>query len=76
MQRDTLSAVRDRIRTAWAMRRVCGLIAVAAGLRVGRIIRLEAAGRLAPDDALRMALEAEALALCFPPLPSFGGWRD
>jgi hypothetical protein len=76
MQRDTLTAVRDRIRLAWAMRRVCGLIAVAAGLRVSRIIALEARGRLAPDNALRMALECEALSLCFPPLPCPWGWRD
>ncbi len=71
-QHDTLPLIRARIRRAWSLRRVCGLIAVAAGLRVDRIIRLEARGRLVPDVALRMALETEALALAFGPLPCGG----
>lgn len=69
-QHDTLPLIRARIRRAWSLRRVCGLIAVAAGLRVDRIIRLKARGRLSPGDALRMALETEALALAFSPLPA------
>lgn len=64
-QHDTLLLIRARIRRAWSLQRVCGLIAVAAGLRVDRIIRLEARGRLLPDVALRMALGTEALALAF-----------
>ncbi|WP_449409970.1 hypothetical protein [Methylobacterium komagatae] len=71
-RQDTLPLIRERIRRAWALRRVCGLIAIAAGLRVDRIIRLEARGRIAAPDALRMALETEALALAFGPLPCGG----
>jgi hypothetical protein len=69
MQSEDLHAVRDRIRGAWTTRRVCGLVGIAATLRVERIIALDGAGRLARADALRMALEVEALALCFRPLP-------
>ncbi len=72
MQNDTPTAVLARIRAAWASRRSCGLCAVGAGLRVQRIVALEAKGRLAPDVALRMALEAEAMALAFGPLE----WED
>lgn len=75
MQPESLPAIRGRIRLAWAMRRSCGLVASAAGLRVDRIIALAERGCIAPDAALRMALEAEALALAFPPLPC-GGHRD
>lgn len=66
---EDLQAVRDRLRTAWATRRVCGLVAVAMALRVDRLIALDGAGRLPRADALRMALEAEAVALCVRPLP-------
>jgi hypothetical protein len=66
---DTPQVVLGRIRAAWASRRSCGLVAVAMGLRVERVIALAAQGRLSPDDALRHALEAEAMALCLSPLP-------
>ena len=66
---EDLHAIRDRVRSAWTTRRVCGLVGVAATLRVERIIALDGAGRLPRGDALRTALEAEAVALCFPPLP-------
>ncbi|MEE7440900.1 hypothetical protein [Methylobacterium oryzae] len=64
-----LHAVRDRLRLAWATRRVCGLVAVAMALRVDRLIALDDAGRIPHADAMRMALEAEAVALCVRPLP-------
>ncbi len=67
---EDLHQIRDRLRSAWTTRRVCGLVGVAATLRVERIIALDGAGRLPRGDALRMALEAEAVALCFPPLPT------
>ncbi|ACB24639.1 hypothetical protein [Methylobacterium radiotolerans] len=66
---EDLHKVRDRLRSAWATRRVCGLVAVAMALRVDRLIALDGAGRLRREDALRMALEAEAVALCVRPLP-------
>lgn len=68
MQRDTLPAIRERVRYAWSIRRSCGLFAVAAGIRIDRIIEDEAAGRITQHDAIRMATEAEAAALCFAPL--------
>lgn len=70
MQPEDLHAIRDRIRSAWTTRRVCGLVGIAATLRVERIIALDGAGRLSRGDAVRMALEAEAVALCFSPLPT------
>ncbi|GJD79526.1 hypothetical protein [Methylobacterium gregans] len=66
---ENLRQIRDRLRSAWTTRRVCGLVGVAATLRVERIIALNASGRIPRTDAVRMALEAEAVALCFPPLP-------
>ncbi len=66
---EDLHKVRDRLRSAWATRWVCGLVAVAMALRVDRLIALDGAGRLRREDALRMALEAEAVALCVRPLP-------
>ncbi|MHC2003010.1 hypothetical protein ACYQR9_21615 [Methylobacterium sp. CM6241] len=68
MHPDSLPAIRERVRFAWSTRRACGLIALAVGVRIDRIIALEAEGRIAPHDALRMASEAEAVALCLPPL--------
>ena len=64
-----LQAVRGRLRTAWATRRVYGLAGVAMALRVERLIALESAGRIPHAGAVRMALEAEAVALCVRPLP-------
>lgn len=69
MQSEDLHAIRDRARAAWTSRRVCGLVGIAATLRIERIIALDGAGRIPRSDALRMALEVEALALCFGPLP-------
>ncbi|MEE7490655.1 hypothetical protein SAMN02799622_01833 [Methylobacterium sp. UNC378MF] len=70
MSNDNPQAVLRRIRLAWSTRRSCGLLAVAAGLRVERVVALAAAGRLSAEDALRMSLEVEAVALCLPPLPA------
>ncbi|SDM88498.1 hypothetical protein SAMN05216360_104143 [Methylobacterium phyllostachyos] len=66
---DTPHIVLRRIRLAWSSRRSCGLVAAAMGIRVERVIALQAEGRLSPEDALKHALEAEALAICLPPLP-------
>lgn len=67
---EDLHAIRDRVRSAWTTRRVCGLVGIAATLRIERLITLDGAGRLPRGDAIRMALEAEAVALCLPPLPT------
>lgn len=66
---EDLQAIRDRVRGAWTTHRVCGLVGIAATLRIDRLIALDGAGRIARADALRMAYEAEAVALCFAPLP-------
>lgn len=70
MPTDSPQAVLRRIRLAWSTRRSCGLLAVAAGLRVERVIALHDKGCLSAEQALRMSLEAEAVALCLGPLPS------
>jgi len=72
MRDETLSAVRGRVRGLWTARTVCGLLAIACCLRLDRIIRLRAAGRLGEEEALRLALETEAVARMFRPLPSLG----
>lgn len=70
MQRETsLPAIQARVRGHWASRRVCGLIALACGLRIGRIISLHAKGRLGEEEAIRTAQETEAVAMLFRPLP-------
>ncbi|ACB27251.1 hypothetical protein Mrad2831_5304 [Methylobacterium radiotolerans JCM 2831] len=66
---DTPQAALSRIRLAWSSRRSCGLVAAAMGIRVERVIALQAEGRLSPEDAIKHALEAEAVALCLRPLP-------
>lgn len=70
MPTDSPHIVLGRIRLAWSSRRSCGLLAVAAGLRVERVIALQSKGCLSPEQALKMSLEAEAVALCLGPLPS------
>ena len=65
---DSLPDIQARLRLAWATRRVCGLVGMACAIRVERIVALEAAGRLALADALRLAAEAEAITLCAAPL--------
>lgn len=67
---DTPRAVLGRIRMILASRRSCGLAAAAMGLRVQRVIDLVALGCISSEQALRLSLEAEAVALCVPPLPS------
>ncbi|BCM83722.1 hypothetical protein [Methylobacterium indicum] len=69
MERDTLDAIAARIQATWEAGRVCALVGRGCRARVVRIGRLAAAGRLSPVEALQMAREAEALALCFLPLP-------
>ena len=66
---DTPHIVLRRISAAWSSRRACGLLAAAAGIRVERVIALQDKGCLSFEQALKMALEAEAVALCVPPLP-------
>lgn len=73
--RDTLEGIRARVRGLYAARTVCGLLAIACCLRLDRIIRLRAAGRLGEEESLRLALETEAVARMFRPLPSLGPCR-
>ncbi|QEE39820.1 MULTISPECIES: hypothetical protein [unclassified Methylobacterium] len=69
MQRETLPAIRARVRALWGSRRVCGIVALACAFRIDRIATLAAKGRLGDEEALRMALETEAVAMLFAPLP-------
>lgn len=64
MQND-LVVIRDRVRAALASRQICGLFAIAAGLRIERLIALADRGHIQREDAHRQALEAEAVAHCF-----------
>jgi len=69
MYNDNLPAVLGRIKLAWTTRRCCGLTGSAMGIRVERIIELVEQGDLPSDQGLVLALEAEALAIAFAPLP-------
>lgn len=69
MPRESLDAVTARIDAARLTGRICSLVARAARARVVRINRLVEARCLDAHTACRMALEAEALAFAFPPLP-------
>ncbi|KQT80917.1 hypothetical protein ASG51_21205 [Methylobacterium sp. Leaf465] len=67
-QHDTPQAVLARVKLAWSTRRSCGIMASAADLRIGQLLALLDAGQVSREDALRLALEAEATALCHAPL--------
>lgn len=69
MPRESLDAVVARIDAARLSGRICSLVARAARARIHRIDLLVEARRLDEHTACRMALEAEALAFAFPPLP-------
>ena len=74
MPRESLETVRERLRRAWSLRRVCGLFAVAGALRIGRLIALRDAGRGDPETLLRLALETEAVVLCVAPVADIAGY--
>lgn len=76
MQRhDDLSSIASQIQAAWKSGRVCPLVGRGARARVVRLGRLVSAGLLSSSEALDRAREAEALALCFAPLPYAGACR-
>ncbi|WP_264048949.1 hypothetical protein [Methylobacterium flocculans] len=64
-----LHATADRIQAAWQMGRSCRLVARGFRARVIWAARLVDAGMLHPEAAMRIAAEAESLALAFAPLP-------
>lgn len=74
MPRETLEAVRERLRRLWRSRRVCGLFAVAGAFRVSRLIALRDSGRGDPETLLRLALETEAVVLCVAPVADVTGY--
>ena len=74
MPRESLETVRERLRRAWSLRRVCGLFAVADALRIGRLIALRDSGRGDPETLLRLALETEAVILCVAPVADVTGY--
>lgn len=69
MSQAQLSALAERIQTAWETGRICALIGRGCRARVIRIGRLLSAGRIDAERALRLASEAEGAAYCFQPLP-------
>lgn len=72
MSQAQLSALAERIQTAWETGRICALIGRECRARVVQIARLLTAGRIDADRALRLASEAEGAAFCFLPLPPEG----
>jgi hypothetical protein len=66
---DIPTLIASRIRDAVEIGRICDLVGRGCADRVARVARLVEAGGLDPHTGLRLASEAEALALCFAPLP-------
>lgn len=62
------AAAADRIQAMWESGRVCGLVGRGLRARVVEAGRLAAAGHVSPDDARRVVLEAENVAMAFGPL--------
>jgi hypothetical protein len=68
-QFDDLGAIADQITRAWEAGRICPLVGAGARARIFHLCRLADQGLLSREEALQTAREAEALALCFSPLP-------
>ncbi|SFE90365.1 hypothetical protein [Methylobacterium sp. yr596] len=65
---DDLAATAARIQALWEGGRCCSLVGRGLRARVLRVSRLVQAGRMAPDEARRIAGEAEGVAVSFGPL--------
>ena len=66
---DDLASIAAQLQCSWERGRICSLIGRGARARVLRLARLVEQGKMAPDDALRLAREAEGTAFMFAPLP-------
>jgi hypothetical protein len=65
-----LAAAAARIQSMWESGRCCSLVGRGLRARVLRVSRLVQAGRMAADEARRIADEAENVATSFGPLPT------
>lgn len=65
---DECTAAAARIEALWGSGRVCPLVGRGLRARVVVASRLAAAEHVSPDDARRIALEAENVATAFGPL--------
>ncbi len=68
-QFDDIGAIADQLTRAWETGRVCPHVGGGARARILALGRLADEGRLTREEALQLAREAEALALCFAPVP-------
>jgi hypothetical protein len=65
----TIAAIAATLTRAFDTGHVCPLVGRGAWARILRIAELVEGGTLPPLTGLQLAREAEALALCFSPLP-------
>ncbi len=69
METEPIAAIAAGLAHAFETGRVCPLVGRGARARVLRIAELVEGGSMPPLTGLQLAREAEALALCFSPLP-------
>lgn len=69
-QFDDLAAIAAQIQRAWETGRICPHVGAGARARILHLGRLADQGLFPREGALQAAREAEALALCFSPLPA------
>lgn len=69
METHSIAAIAVALTRAFETGRVCPLVGRGARARVLAISHLADQGLLSREEALQAAREAEALALCFSPLP-------
>ncbi len=67
---DDLGAIAAQLQHAWESGRICPHVGGGARARILALGRLADERRLTREEALQLAREAEALALCFSPLPA------
>lgn len=69
-QFDNIGAIAHKLTRAWETGRICPLVGAGARARVLALGHLADQGLFPREEALQAAREAEALALCFSPLPT------
>lgn len=69
METHSIAAIAAALTRAWEAGRICPLVGAGARARILALGCLADQGLLPREEALQAAREAEALALCFAPVP-------
>ncbi|QRE76915.1 hypothetical protein [Methylobacterium aquaticum] len=70
METHSIAAIAAALTRAWEAGRICPHVGAGARARILALARLADQGLFPREEALQAAREAEALALCFSPLPT------